>query len=398
MSRDKRIDLIKKIQEKRKSRVITYVTSDRANLSVPIMPDVISIIHEHILLSGGDEKGKLDLFIYSRGGASDVPWTLVSMFRQYCHKGSFSVLIPYRAHSAATVICLGADEIVMTKKAELGPIDATITRGPYNPTEGDTKERLPVSVEDVTGYFSLLARFGCERPNEKMEGFRELTRKVHPLALGAVNRLLDETKLVGLRLLNTRAKPFSEEENNHIIKQLSSEVYSHNHAINRTEAVKYLGLRHVKKAEDARIDDLLWQLYTEYRDLFEFEAPFLPEEHLVENDLEEHTWDDLCLACVESESRFDFCRKSLKVRRLRQVPPNLTLNLNNVAVPAINLPELPAGMDQQQVQEIVQQVVQATMQACLHNAVQTGIIELLKSMPQRGFEHISFKSGWITEK
>ncbi len=398
MSRDKRIELIKQIQEKRGSRVIAYCTSDRQGLAVPIMPDVVSVIHEHIIESGSDENGKLDLFLYSRGGASDVPWTLVSMFRQYCHKGSFRVLVPYRCHSAATVICLGADEIVMTKKAELGPIDATISHGPYNPTEGETRERLPVSVEDVTGYFSLLKRFGCERPDETMEGLRELTRKVHPLALGAVNRLLEETKLVGHRLLSTRAEPFSEEDNNDIIKKLSSEVYSHNHAINRSEAVKYLGLGHVKKAEDTRVDDLIWQLYLEYRDLFHLEEPFQPGEHLIERNLEEHTWDDLCLASVESETRFDICKKSVKVRRLRQVPPNLTLNLNNIESPAINLPQLPAEMNQEQIQALIQQLVQASMQGCLNNAVQVGILELLKSMPQRGFEHISFKSGWSTEK
>ncbi len=398
MSRKKRIKLIKQIEEKRGSRVIAYCTSDRQGLAVSIMPDVISVIHEHIIESGSDEKGKLDLFLYSRGGASDVPWTLVSMFRQYCHKGSFSVLVPYRCHSAATVICLGADEIVMTKKAELGPIDATITQGPYNPTEGETRERLPVSVEDVTGYFSLLKRFGCERPDETMEGLRELTQKVHPLALGSVNRLLEETKLVGLRLLSTRAKPFLEEENNSIIKNLSSEVYSHNHAINRTEAKKYLGLGHVKNAEDVEVDDLMWQLYKEYQDLFCLEEPFQPDEHLIEHDLDEHTWDDLCLASVESEARFDVCKKSLKVRRLRQVPPNLTLNLGTFTPPTINLPPLPAGMDQAQIQALIQQIVQASMQGCLNSAVQVGVSELLKSMPQRGFEHISFKSGWSTEK
>lgn len=48
------------------------------------------------------------------------------MFREYSKQGSFSVLTPYRAHSAATVISLGADEIIMTEKSELGPIDITL--------------------------------------------------------------------------------------------------------------------------------------------------------------------------------------------------------------------------------------------------------------------------------
>jgi hypothetical protein len=106
MGRAERSALIKAIETKRNSKVIVYVTSDRLNLSAQIAGDVLSIIHDHILGFDEAHRSKLDLFLYSRGGHSDVPWALVSMFRQYCHKGSFCVLVPYRAHSAATVICL----------------------------------------------------------------------------------------------------------------------------------------------------------------------------------------------------------------------------------------------------------------------------------------------------
>lgn len=122
MSRNTRKKLIQEIEKKRNSKVIAYITSDRHNLEALISPDIVSIIHDHILMLKEEDRAKLDLFIYSRGGASDVPWTLVSMFREYCHKGSFSVLIPYRAHSAATVISLGADETLMTKKLSLAQL------------------------------------------------------------------------------------------------------------------------------------------------------------------------------------------------------------------------------------------------------------------------------------
>lgn len=397
MSREERKALIRKIEEKRKSKVITYVTSDRDNLQVHIMPDIVSIMHDHVIELSEAEKSKIDLFIYSRGGASDVPWTLVSMFREYCQKGSFSVLVPYRAHSAATVISLGADEIVMTKKGELGPIDATISNGPYNPTDGNTLNRLPVSVEDVTGYFALLDRFGCERPDEKMKGFEQLTQKIHPLALGAVSRLLEETLLVGLRLLNTRAEPFTEEENHEIIRKLSSEVYSHSHSISRTEALKYIGLKQVVNAEEHDLEEDLWDLYLQYRTLFELENPFKPEEHLIANDIEEQTWGDLNLACVESFNRLDICRKSIRVRRLRQVPANVNLNLSNIQLPVFNIPNLPSTYNPQQIQTLVQQIFNQTMQQLVDNAVQDAVKLLLNSLPHAGFEHVMLNSGWAKE-
>jgi len=396
MSRASRKSLIQEIERRHGSKVIAYVTSDRAHLSVGIAGDIIPIIHNHILALE-EEKMKLGLFIYSRGGGSDLPWAIVSMIREYAQEGSFSVLIPYKAHSAATLIALGADEIVMTRKAELGPTDITMSSGPYNPTEKDSSQRLPISVEDVTGYFSLLEKVGCASPDEKMKSFELLTNNVHPLALGTVSRLLEQTKLVGLRLLNTRAKPFSEAENQEIIKALSSEVYSHSHAISRSEAVRYIKLRQVKNAEDLGIADELWALYEEYRNLFHLEDPFQPEEYLIANDLEEHTWNNLNLACVESVKRFDICKKSERVKRLRKVPQQVNIKLSDVNFPTINIPNLPASITQQQIDALIQQAAGVAIRQSLNNAVQIAVDQLVKSLPQTGFEHISFNSGWKKE-
>lgn len=399
MGRQERLELIKKIETQRGSKVITYITSDRINLAARIASDVISIIHDHILAFTEKEREKIDFFIYSRGGDTNVPWALVSMFREYCKKGYFSVLVPFRAHSAATVISLGADEIVMTKKGELGPIDATLENGPYNPIDGSTNNRLPLSVEDVTGYFSLLKRIGCERPDEIMDGFRELTKHVHPLALGAINRTLEETKLVGLRLLATRAKSFSEEENQDIIKKLSSELYSHSHAITRTEAVQYLGLKQVKESEAVGIDQEMWELFKEYYELFEMDTPFAPEEYLIQNNLEENSWTDLKLACIESTSMFHICQKSLQVRKLRITPPSLTINLNGLTIPPITLPPQIANqsLDQHQVQQLIEMILKNNLQIALNIATQDAVNKVIRSLPQQGFEHINYAGGWKKE-
>lgn len=398
MTRESRLSLIRAIEQKRGSRVITYVTSDRPNLSCGIADDVVSIIHDHILAIDSDERTKLDLFIYSRGGDSDIPWAIVSMFREYSREGSFSVLIPYKAHSAATVISLGADEIVMTKKAELGPIDITITGGPYNPKEEGTSQRLPISVEDVTGYFSLLAKIGCERPEEKMKGFEQLTNQVHPLALGTVSRLLEQTQLVALRLLGTRAKTFSEEKNREIVKRLSSEIFSHRHTISRTEAIKQLGLDQVINAEDAEIDSELWNLYTEYRELFLFDTPFAPEEHLIANNLDENTWTNLNLACIESAERFDIRLMDMTVKRLRQIPTQLALNLNNIALPPINIGNLPPGITPQQVAQLVEQTINALLPQIVNAAAANAVDTLLKALPFGGFERIAYNQVWKVEQ
>lgn len=394
MSREDRIGLIKGIEEKRGSKVIAYITSDRQNLSAQIAGDVIPLIHRHILAFPDGSKKKLDFFIYSRGGNSDVPWGIVSMFREYCEQGSFSVLIPFRAHSAATVISLGADEIVMGRKGELGPIDITMASGPYNPTDSD-KSRLPISVEDVNGYFQLLEKIGCERPEEKLAAFQHLAREVHPLALGKVSRLLQQTELVTLKLLSTRAVPFAEERNREIARRLSSEIYSHSHTISRSEAKKDLALEQVTFAEDVGIDGEMWKLYESYRDMFQFEAPFLPEQHLVENDLDENTWSDQPVACVESSESCDICAQSIRVRRLRQVPPQVTVTIKDVALPPINLPVV--SVDTSAIVNAVQQVVKTEMSAVIQAAAEEAARALLKGLPFAGFERTIISGGWRKE-
>ena len=394
MSREKRKEIIERIEDKRKSKVITYITSDRDGLSSDIAGDVVPIIHEHISVLQSKKKERYDFLIYSRGGHSDIPWTIVSMFREYSEKGSFNVLIPYKAHSAATVIALGADEIIMTKKAELGPIDITIGSGPYNPMEKNSFNRLPISVEDVTGYFSMLKKVGCARNDEIMRGFELLTKHVHPLALGNVNRLLEETKLVALRLLSTRSVPFSNEENEEIIKKISSEVYSHSHTISRTEALKYIGLKQVVKSEDINLSEDLWELYNEYKNLFCFEDPFKPEEYLFSNNLEENIWKDLSLACIESLEKFDICKVDMRVRKLRQIPPQVNLNLQNINFPAINIPNLPTNFTPQQIDIIIRETVNSVIQESLNNAANIITNQFLNSLPQAGFERFLFNGSW----
>jgi len=318
------------------------------------------------------------------------------MFREYTQKGNFSVLIPYKAHSAATVISLGADEIVMTKKAELGPIDVTIT-GPYNPLDERTNNPLPLSVEDVTGYFSLLEKIGCERPDEKMKGFELITQKIHPLVIGKVYRLLEETKLVANNLLSTRDKPFNQEKNNDIIEKISSKVFSHRHAISRTEAKDYIGLEHVKKAEDEKISNELWGLYEEYNKYFNFDNPFNPEEYLIENNLNEYQWDNLPLACIESTKRFDVLSQDVKLRKILNVPPKVDINISNLSLPSINindLPDLPDDITKDEFIQIISSIVASVTKNTLSELINTTVDKLIKQMPQVGYEKAVKKYSW----
>ena len=66
-------------------------------------------------------RGALDLFINSPGGNPTTAEKIILTCRSY--STSFRVIVPSSAMSAATLIAMGSDAIVMTPTSEIGPID-----------------------------------------------------------------------------------------------------------------------------------------------------------------------------------------------------------------------------------------------------------------------------------
>jgi len=111
------------------------------------------------------------------------------LFREFSK--SFNVLVPYRAYSAATLLALGADEIVMHPFAELGPIDPTVSND-FNPVDQGGK-RLGMSVEDVRAYVSFIKQtVRITHEDELIKAIEVLVADVHPLALGNVERFVNQ--------------------------------------------------------------------------------------------------------------------------------------------------------------------------------------------------------------
>ena len=69
----------------------------------------------------------------------------------YCEQ--LQVIVTHKAHSSGTIISLGANEVIMTKQATLGPIDPSLNTE-LNPRVIDGSI-FPVSVEAVKGYLEF---------------------------------------------------------------------------------------------------------------------------------------------------------------------------------------------------------------------------------------------------
>lgn len=73
----------------------------------------------------GTAERELDLILHSPGGSAEAAESIISYLRQrFTH---IRVFVPLAAMSAATMMALGADTIVMGKHSQLGPIDPQFT-------------------------------------------------------------------------------------------------------------------------------------------------------------------------------------------------------------------------------------------------------------------------------
>ena len=267
-----RLKLIEQIQETRGSQVLCYLTSIRPGVAAQMSDDAIRVFFDHLLLLPTRPIDKLDIFLCSNGGSVTVPWRLVSLFREYAK--SFNVLIPYRAYSAATLLALGADEIIMHPFAEMGPIDPTVSNE-FNPMEEGTGRRLGISVEDVKAYVTFIkSTVGITHEDELVKTIQILADKVHPLALGNVERFISQTRMIAGKILRTHMK-----EDTHvideIIENMASKLYFHGHAINRVEAKSELKLK-VASELQADLESTMWNLYKDFEAEFETNTPYNP--------------------------------------------------------------------------------------------------------------------------
>lgn len=276
-------NLIKKIEKLRGSRVMTYLTSDRQGpINAKLAGDVIPVFSKQLRQIG--KTSRIDLFLYSTGGDTMVPWRLVSMVREYA--GKFSVLIPYKAHSAATMVALGADEVVMTDLSELSPIDPS-TANVFNPQDPQNPQaRVPISVEDVMAYFDLAKnKIGIKDETQLTEIFKKFVEsnpQIHPLALGNVNRAYNLIRILARRLLLSHQSPMPEEQIQKIVDYLTEKLYSHQYFIGRKEAKQDLGITTIIEAEN-ELTKIMTQLFDEYQKEMVFGKIWNPEIELGEN-------------------------------------------------------------------------------------------------------------------
>ncbi len=245
--RNDRIQRINAIQNKRNSKVVVYY-------SVSILDFSDAKILAELLQSIGKQK-KLDLFLLSPGGYVDPAFKMAKLCRDFSEE-SFSVIIPHYAKSAATLLSLGADELVMGHPSEIGPIDPRIR------VKDNYGREVDVSATAIKDALKVIEELSGESPEKSLK-YMPLIEKINLDTLGEYERALKASQQYAKTLLETGKLLKDKTKAEEVATNLATGYYSHGYAIYADEAKDKLGFN-IKFIDDEDEWKPIWQLYNLY--------------------------------------------------------------------------------------------------------------------------------------
>ncbi len=144
--------LIKAIEEKRKSRVITMIhRQETRSLFGLFMMRFINIEDSEQVLRAIRMTPKnmpIDFIIHTPGGLALAATQIANALLD--HKAPVRVIVPHYAMSGGTLIALAADEIIMDKHAVLGPVDPQLGQEPAASIVKIKELKKPEDIDDST--------------------------------------------------------------------------------------------------------------------------------------------------------------------------------------------------------------------------------------------------------
>lgn len=221
-------------------------------------------------------------FVTTLGGSADVAYQLVRSVRRNYPTGKFTLFVDSICKSAGTLIALGADEIVMSDTAELGPLDVQLQKtgelGEF--VSGLTSAQALSTLRDAAlgsfeNYFLALrfkssgaisTRMAMEFAAKMVVGlFRPVYAQFDPMRLGENTRSNQIALAYGEKIKTANVKDDT-------LKALINDYPSHGFVIDRDEASELF--EYVRKPTDAEhaLGKLFWQIC---RDALEGDAPLI---------------------------------------------------------------------------------------------------------------------------
>jgi hypothetical protein len=244
-------EMIAELESLRKSRVILYIGQDRGQFTHRISEDDVSVLFA--CLREREEVERLDLVLHTTGGSISTAHWLCHLLHSYGKH--LSVLVPAKARSAGTLLCLGAHEIVMGPFAQLGPIDPQMAQrelsSPGNPAV--------IAAEDIRAFRHMAQTwFGVEESEYHIQLLQLLCERVFPTSLSAFFRAEQQVEATTEQHLRIHLPKASAEQRHTIAQYFVQGCYSHDQIITRDDG-REIGLTITNPSHHE--EALLWRIW-----------------------------------------------------------------------------------------------------------------------------------------
>ncbi len=245
-----RQELIKKIQPKLGGSLIIYTANPGHPFGLVMSQD--TLLFEDILRSLPDQSHGY-LMLTSPGGDPNAAEKLLFMCRKRFTDG-FYVIVPNYAKSAATMIALGSDKILMGYLAELGPIDPQLQvssiPGPSLPARSfiDGLENIRAKIKD---------------DGDPVNMYVPMLSKIRPELIAICQSAIEDSRSFAAKWLKQYMLKDNHAQADKVAEWLSEgEKYkSHGKVIDFSEAKDVLKLNAEEIDKDSQLWDEIWELY-----------------------------------------------------------------------------------------------------------------------------------------
>lgn len=236
--------VIKKIEKKERVKILSYWNSVNGS----ICQNDVSAFFE--IIKNLEIQDKVYLFIKSDGGDGKASLRMINLLRQ--HTRELVAVIQGECASAATMLALGADEIMMGPLAYLSAVDTSIT---HDLSPVDKNNRLvSVSQDELSRVLNL-----WNKENVQTNPYHDLYQHIHPLVFGAVDRAGSLSIKLCTDILSYHMD--DAEKAAEISRHLNSNYPSHGYPITLREAER-IGLN--AKPLNKELNDLFSELNNLY--------------------------------------------------------------------------------------------------------------------------------------
>lgn len=249
---DVRAPLLRAISEAFKCSVLSFYTTHLHWQGTIMDGDAVMI--KDILGAIGPITDLL-LIIDSPGGDPHEAERIIKVCRELS-SGNFKTLVPNKAKSAATMVCLGSEEVHMTSTSELGPVDVQVPWG----------ERLLPAHLVIKSYEELMEKCSNTPFDKRVEPFLQQLQKYDAAQIESLRLARDLAQEIAKKsLIDGMMRKAKKAEVVKILRQFldPEELKSHGRPIFYTD-IKKVDRNEMFKVNCIPADSVVYPMIHEY--------------------------------------------------------------------------------------------------------------------------------------